>query len=70
MSLEQFIDLLNAEIEKDPRYSEGLKVTEMKPSLQYGYSLALDPTVDSTLQDKIIKDAVAKVSSRYEFSKA
>jgi len=61
-----FLELINKEIKNNPTKIEGLAVKEIKPSLKNSYVLTTNPTADIEARERIVNDAIATVSSRYE----
>jgi len=69
VSKEKFVELVNEEVIRHPKYKDGTKVLELNPNRSSGFDFYTDPAADRHEQEAIIVEAREFINKKYGYKK-
>ncbi len=69
VSKERFVELVNEEVIRHPKYKDGTKVLEINANRACGFDFYVDPAADRKEQEAVIIEARGFIGKKYDFEK-
>jgi hypothetical protein len=69
VSKEKFVELVNEEVIRHPKYKDGTKVLEINPNRNSGFDFYADPAADRNEQEQLIIEAREFIEKKYDYEK-
>lgn len=69
VSRDRFVELVNEEVIRHPKYKDGTKVLEINTARACGFEFYVDPAANRKEQEGVIVEAKAFIGKKYDFEK-
>ena len=66
VSAQRYVELVNEEVVRHPKYKDGTKVLEVTPNRNCGFEFFADPAADRQEQEAVIIEAREFVDTKYD----
>jgi hypothetical protein len=67
ISKEYFVELVNEEVLRHPKYKDGTKVLEINPNRETGFDFRADPAADRQEQAEVVREAAGFIGGKYRY---